>query len=254
MKKTLSKSHRQEIARALVIEASKKAGNAISKELAKIQDATKGCLLAYFYEKVPEIPVNRVAELLQQRVFTRMSLTNTRVYPTPDNCESFANLSWVVQERTNANIETNAYVWGALVKSLNSHGKVFDDSSLGRSQPSLYMVSSFPDVADIALPSLRPDVAKGDDRKLVNQLTSMHGRALVQLSALKDLLEQAREMYDNLLLAMQQFKNSEQLAKGIPEAVKHFPAELTTPPATKEVADPKFLNDIRAKLAKGLPV
>lgn len=253
LKKTLTKAHRAEIARDMVIASTKKAGDRISKELAKIQDCTKGCLLGYFYEKVPEIPVDRVAVLLQQGVLRSTGVTNTCVYPS-EGAEVFGELEWRVADQSSRNLETNRALWEPMVRSWDRYGTVFSSSYMGRMAPELEMLSSFADVPHVSLPSMKPGVAKGADGKIVNQINSMHGRAMVQLHAMKCLLEEARTMYDNLLLAMQQFKNTEQLAEGIPEAVQHFPAELFEPVSTTQVADPKFLNDIRAKLAKGLPV
>lgn len=253
LKKTLTKTHRAEIARDMVIASTKKAGDRISKELAKIQDCTKGCLLGYFYEKVPEIPVDRVATLLQEKVLHSTGLTNSCVYPTKD-AEVFGQLEWRVEDRTERNMATNQFLWDPMVHSWEGHKTVFSSSYMGRTAPELELVSRFPDVPHVSIPCMVPGQAKGGDGKIVNQINSMHGRAMVQLYAMKSLLEEARAMYDNLLLAMQQFKNTEQLAAGIPEAVEHFPAELFEPAPTTQVADPKFLNDIRAKLAKGLPV
>lgn len=253
LKKTLTKAHRAEIARDMVIASTKKAGDRISKELAKIQDCTKGCLLGYFYEKVPEIPVSRVAELLQHGVLRSTCLTNICVYPS-EGAEVFGELEWRLVDQSPRNLETNLFLWDPMLRSWDGYKTVFTGAYLGRMAPELELLSSFADVPHVSLPNLKPSAAKGGDAKIVNQINSMQGRAMVQLHAMKCLMEEARLMYDNLLLAMQQFKNTEQLAEGIPEAVQHLPAELFEPASTTQVADPKFINDIRAKLAKGLPV
>lgn len=254
IKKTLTKPLRAEIARDMVIAASQKTGDMLGKELAVIQDCIKGCLLAYFYGKVPEVHPDRVLELLQQRVLSNTDLGHCYVYPTEDS-EKFGELEWLLSDRTEANLKANAFLWEPMVRGWTGHKTSFDSSCLSYTRPELSIVSNYADIPYIIRPSMKPGEAKGTlEATLVNQLNSMHGRAMVVLSAMRDLLEEAREMYDNLLLAMQQFKNTEQLVEGIPESVNYFPDALFEPAPTKQVADPKFLNDIRAKLAKGLPV
>lgn len=262
MKKVINKGEREEVLIAIVSEASHKKAQAIVDSLAALRKELHVHLLNAWQDAFPGISRADQLELLQTRGGQSLSFKPT-IYTqgkdenTKKTTGDFGRLEW-----TNSGAETvknrKSRLASRIFRQCTGTSGVFSENISNGYTSSMYLNREFADIINGCQPDSLYDaslpIPEPMDRFYNDILLDFHVKVIAQLKAFRDLVENAEEAYQTLGAAIAPVKTVAQLAELMPEAVKHFPASMTWVKPTKEIADPAAINDIRAKLKKGLPI
>ena len=133
-------------------------------------------------------------------------------------------------------------------------------SSFGHSSPDLNLDRSFPGIPFAYMGGSYlhevPEESKKDPKYYIinKKLAGLHNQIMDIFKQLGELLQSTLKMLEEVEAALAPIKGTAKLVELFPEAVKHLPDGFYDPAPTQAVADPAAINEIRAKLAKGLPI
>lgn len=264
MKKAINKGEREEILTALVCAASARKAQDIVDSLSAIRKELHSALLGAWQDTFPGISRQDQLELL--RTYGAQSLTfKPAIYTQGKEADSkktageFGRIEWnnssVVPISTKERI---ARLASRIYQNCTGTSGVLTENITSGYTSAMYLNRTFTDIINGTQPSAlydaSLDVPDPIDRFYNDILLDFHVKVTAQLSAFRSLVDQAEDAYQKLGAAIAPVKTAAQLADLMPEAVKFFPASLTYVKPTKEIADPKAINEIRAKLKKGLPI
>lgn len=262
MKKTINKTERAHLILSLVGESATAKAQAIVDTLVELRKQVREVLLENWQDNFPGISRQDQTGLLECR--GAMALTfSPSIYIRDGDTENvkrigeFGKLTWV-----NHGLEPRkalvAQITNAIYRNCTGTSGAFSVNVATGYTSCLYIYSTYPDVINGMQPAglftASVDLPKGIDPFFNDVLLVLYGKIDVQLKAFKDLIYAVEDAYQALSAAMAPIKTAQQMAELFPEAVKHFPPSLTYVKPTKEIADPAAINEIRAKLAKGLPI
>lgn len=269
MKKTINRNELHLIIRGLVTDACLKKGKKIKESIEDSQTWLKDLCRLNFVQTVPELlEPKRQTELLQAGVLTssfpRMNVNYWKVNKDDNKTGSWCSTSFsektaCMGQRADAERQADAALWEHIINKIPGLAMLITCSSLAWEWPSITMRTRFADVPQSPMPykvyegtraMSAPDVEKHRHNDV---LVAIHNEACGHIEKLFELLQDAVTMYKDLHKAMHIIKKPEQLAEVFPEAVKHFPESVRMAPKTKQIADPAFINQLREKLAAGLP-
>lgn len=260
--KALTKPVKHAVAIGLVAASTTKTGVKLVKQLRVLRNEVHKVLMDYFKQEVPELASpERIQELLTLRVLHPVEMGRVYVYGADGKAaRCFGEYTWrragvlttavlSIQEK----LYTQAFnTWGG--------SGVLEKSSFHHSAPDLMLNRGFPDIPFAYMGGsylhLVPDELKKDPKyhAINKQLAKLHDKILVILKQLSELLQGTLGMLDEVEAALAPIKGTKQLVDLFPEAINHLPDGFYDPAPTQAVADPAAINEIRAKLAKGLPV
>lgn len=266
MKKAINKTEREEILLAVVVASAVPAAQKIIDSLSQLRLEVHALLLNNWEDQYPGISRADQLSLLQSYGANSLAFKpnisapgepSLRGMATKKYIGEFGKLSW---KNSGAPFEKErlATLAGRLVRSCTGAvGKVRESVTSGWIS-SVRLNQNYTDI----ISGHQPDILYGAgletpvpmDQPYNDMLMSLNDKILVLLQELKDLIFSCEDAYQALSAAIAPVKTAAQLAALMPEAVKHFPASLTYVKPTKELADPKAINEIRAKLKKGLPI
>ena len=255
-KNAINKEERFEIISGLVIDATKKTGNKLTKQIASIRKDIGETIFENFSQHVPEVSRARATELLQQHVLKSADLRSSTVYCDKErkSSQEFFGLSWSREKMLEARKEMQSLLlrrcknsWSGNELNISTNAYRFD----------LTIDAKFPGVpggyesGSICHPD---DPNPRLNMHLNNFLHGMHFYSRTVLGEVQELLDSAWAMYETLEAHLAPVKSVDVLLKLMPEAAKHLPDSLKQPKAVKELADPTAINEIREKLKAGLPI
>lgn len=254
----LSKTHLHQTLRSMVMASTLKAGNKLMKDLTAIKTDIGLVLQEQANQALPELTQERQQALLQSRILSPVSIINTNVrVPRKDRPEDWNNVSfgrytWSPSKSDKTRDEQANFFQNLLLLWANSqavsmhYGSYFCYADIA---------SSFPEIPDVgASKVIYPRDAEQWSEGYNSEMLKLHKKAVFTNTKVCELLLEAVAMFDKLVLATITCTTVEKLLEYFPEAEKHLPEEVRAAKPTKQVADPKVINDIRAKLAAGLPV
>lgn len=253
----LSKSHLQQTLRSLVAATTVKAGTKLIKELAVVKTSVGKVLQYEANLALLELSEARQVELIQKRILSSASTGNYAVYSPSTRKDSwdskeFSRLSWSVMGVPQTERENRQKFFREVIAGWSGSGL---SSIFGIYSESLGMYGGFPAIADVGAAScIYPLTHEKWSEGYNSDLLKLHKASQAICEKIKALLFQASDMLNDVTQATLTCTTLEKLLELLPEAQKHLPAEVTLAKPTKQVADPKIINDIRAKLAAGLPV
>ena len=257
MKKAINKQERKQLLQNLVVHAAKVKGAAVVDNLRQMYRD-----LADIYRKqhqmlVPELSFPRQKQLLQQLILSRLSYRPYVKTPTKASGVEFGVLHWSpARSRDEALKQTQIALHEAMYGAWGTSG-VLVSTLDGWHTCSIKMINTFPDVPTAEYDRLLSDEEQENQVMSVvthKHLILLHGIIVAELQNLRDLLDEGYETYQELEAALAPVKTPAQLYELMPESMPHWPETLKYAPPTKELADPAAINDIRAKLKKGLPI
>ena len=261
MKKAINKTERNHIITELVVQAAGKKAQEIFNDLAAVRKEVATLLLLNWEDHFPGISDKDRLELLRSGGANRLSFKPT-IYKGKDNTNmgSFAELVWR-NSGSDAEKERIAKFAGRIFSNAaGTTGVTCDGVSSGWSSK-LYISSTYVGVIAGNQPiavyqdgGCVPADFGHSEELLNNALAKMNKKVTALLEELKVLIYSVEDAYQTLSAALAPVKTAQALAELMPESVKFFPPSLTYVKPTKEIADPKAINDIRAKLKKGLPI
>lgn len=266
MKKAINKAERQEILLAVVIASAVPAAQKIIDSLTQLRLQVHGVLLNNWGDQYPGISRADQLSLLQSRGANSLSFRPS-IYalgePNLDGTESkkcigeFGNVAWK-NSGTLAEKDRLATLASRLLQNCTGAPGVVSESVTNGWNSSVQLSKSYTDIIQGHQPDQlyetgleTPDPM---EQAYNDVLVGLNDKVCALLHELKDLIFSCETAYQALSTAIAPVKTAAQLAELMPEAVKHFPASLTYVKPTKELADPKAINEIRAKLKKGLPI
>lgn len=188
---------------------------------------------------------------MQTRTLTPCDMSNTYTKDADNNTQEFCHFT------KNSDMgDQKRELWVACESTWNG-SEVFKLSYLGHKSPDLDLRRSFPDAPFFNLGSGHIHSNASDFppelRKTHQKLHALHEKVYSVLGQIFELLMQASAQMAELLPVLNGIKNSGRLLEVMPEAMTYLPSGFGMK-VTKEVADPKAINEIRAKLAAGLPI
>lgn len=261
MKKAINKTERHAILKGLVVDASLKSGKKIVGALVILRAALANTLQQHWQDNMPGVDREDQLKLIQNHCVTSLSFSPTVYKPDekgkPAVEADFVKYTWRQDKTPDAACERLAQLASAILEEIPNGKKCVDACVSTSWQAHFALNRSFADIIRGFQPSqlYREGCApEGYDQAHANRILPLHDQAVKLLEELKDLIFAAEDMYQTLALNLAPVKTAEAMAELMPEAVKHFPPSLTYVKPTKELADPKAINEIRAKLAKGLPI
>lgn len=262
MSKIINKAEREEILLALVVEASLKSAQKICNKLFELRARARQVLLAEWERNMPNISRADQLELLRSHAANALTFSPTVYGPGGKNGKAssegeFGKLGWSNDGIPSNTRERLSILMSRIFSGIPGRQGQLHDGISNSWSSSLSLSNSYPDLIRGFQPGslYRAGVAPdSQDQAYVDSLLAIHDAAQPLLKELKDLLFAAEDMYHSVGAVIAPLKTAQKLAEAMPEAVKHFPPSLTYVKPTKEIADPKAINEIRAKLAKGLPV
>lgn len=264
MKKAINKTEREEIIIALVSAASTKSAQKIVDKLGALRKEMFTLLHNHWQDQFPGISRDNQEILLQSSGAVPLKFQPT-IYTKDltsktDSVRSvgeFGKISWrnegsdvvkSLRARLASRIFSNCTgVSGVVIDGIDT--SYMATLHISRAYPSI-IAGSQPNYVYDASATMPDDI----DPVYNDLLLTKHTKISALLVELRELVESAETMHETVSAAIAPVKTAQQLAELMPEAVKHFPASLTYVKPTQEIADPKAINDIRAKLAKGLPI
>ena len=264
MKKAINKTEREEIIIALVSAASTKSAQKIVDKLGALRKELFTLLHNHWQDQFPGISRADQELLLQSSgahsLAFRPTIYTKDLTVKTDSVRSageFGKIAWRSEGSDTAKARRSRLASRIFHNCTGVSGVLSDgiDNSymltlnINRAYPSI-IGGSQPRVVYDASATMPDDI----DPVYNDLLMAKHTKICALLVELRELVESAEDMYATVGAAIAPVKNAQQLAELMPEAVKHFPASLTYVRPTQEIADPKAINDIRAKLAKGLPI
>ena len=269
MKKAINRSEMHSIIIGMVTDACLKKGKKIKESIEDSQTWLKDLCRLNFAQTVPELSEpKRQTELLQagvlNSIFPRMSVNEWKVDKDDNKTgrwrpTTFSEKAVYVGRRTDTEKQANTALWERIINKIPGLAMLITCSNLTWDYPTITMYTRFADIPHSPMPSKvyagtramsAPAVEKHNHNDV---LVSIHKEACGHIQKLFDLLQDAVVMYSDLHKAMHAIKKPDELAEVFPEAVKHFPESLRVAPKTKEITDPAFINQLREKLAAGLP-
>ena len=262
MKKAINKGEREEILIGMVVQACLVSAQNIIDDLARIRLKVSDCLLGNWEDQYPGISRQDQTNLLQSRGANSLSF-KPKIYVasgTTGEKESFGEFGKLAWQNTGLDPEKarKARFASRTVQACTGASGVFSENVSSGYNSSIHMVNQYTDIIHGHQPEglyYQPlDLPDDVDPVTNGFLLRYHEIIMDQLHAFRDLIESAEVAYHALAAAIAPVKTAQQLAELMPEAVKHFPASLTYVKPTKELADPAAINEIRAKLRKGLPI
>lgn len=260
--KALTKPVKQAVAIGLVAASTTKTGVKLVKQLRKLHIEVRRALLDHFKQEVPEL-VNpeRIQELLTVRVLHPVEMGRAYVYGADGkNARCFGEYTWRrsgVLTTAALSIQEKMYT-----QAFNSWGGsgVLEKSSFHHTSPDLMLNRGFPDIPFAYTGGSYLHLVPEDSQKAVRyhsinkELAKLHDKIVDILKQLAELLQGTLVMLEEVEAALAPIKGTKQLVDLFPEALKHLPDGFYDPSPTQAVADPAAINEIRAKLAKGLPI
>lgn len=265
MSKILNAKVKQTVAIGLIAASTKKAGVKLVKELRVLREEVRKVLIEHFNSTLPELSdPERQLELLRERTLTSVSLGNTWVTKYNGEGKSDTSSEFAFNEWTHKAIEKEhkrkCALWNEVVAKWGG-SDVVDSSGFATQRPDLRMVRSFPDVpycnrgtyTIVCEPHRVPHIADKHHTYHI-KMGKLHDKIMKVLIAMENVLHDSLSVLDDVEASLVPIKNVEQLSKLFPEAMVHLPADFVTEKPTQQLADPSVINEIRAKLAAGLPV
>ena len=264
MKKAINKTERNEIIIALVAHGATKKAQAIVDKLSDYQKAVRILLLDAWQDQFPGISRNDQLALLQCHGANSLSFQPTLYTKKPDSKEgqltnlgNFGHIFWRNTGTAHEQVR-KPFLASRIFSNCAGRSNVVVDGYSSGFNSYLSLSKQFPDVIAGAAPKnlydASVDLPEGVDPVLNDALLVQHTGIIKCLNEFRDLVDAAEDAYQKLQAALAPVKTAQALAELMPEAVKFFPSSLTYVKPTQEVADPKAINEIRAKLAKGLPI
>lgn len=262
MKKAINKGGRHEIVISMVVEACGVTAQNIIDDLTRIRLKVHDCLLGNWEDQYPGISRQDQMALLQSHGANCLTFRPT-VYGvsstdgTQESQGEFGKLTWQ-NSGTDAVKARKASMAMRIVQQCTGASAVFSENISSGYHSTIGMVNKYVDI----IHGHQPPVLHTLELPLPDELDPVTNGFLLryntiimdQLHAFKALVDSAEDSYLTLYAALAPIKTAQELAELMPEAVKHFPASLTYVKPTKELADPAAINEIRAKLRKGLPI
>lgn len=261
MKKVINKSERHHVVKALVVASAVKSGQDIINRLGKLRAQIHGVLLNNWEDAFPGITRADQLALLQTHGATCLTFKPT-VYVLHGEDKAgakgeFAKLYW-----SNTGTDTlKARVAGfatAIVSGCTGTAGVISENVTTSYGSTLMLSSTYTDIIHGSQPQgvyqEGAPLPKELDAVYNARLSLLHKEAIALLNELRELIYATEDAYQALYAALAPVKTVAQLAELMPESVQFFPPSMTYVKPTQEIADPKAINDIRAKLAKGLPI
>lgn len=255
----LNKTHLHQTLQSMVAASTVKAGSKLVKRMIEVRTLIAATLQKQALNELPELNKERQLDLIQKRILDCISTNNFTVAVPRSNSTSwdseyFANFVMTTVSKSQAVRETD-YVFYRLVV----HGWANTQGHLSFSYNTYYVRiginGAFPGIADVSAPtSVYPESHDKWSEGYNSLLLNAHQGAKAVGKEIGQLLLQANTMLADMIQATITCTTVEKLLEYFPEAEKHLPEEVRAVKPTKQVADPKVINDIRAKLAAGLPV
>lgn len=261
MKKAINKTEREHILLSLVIDACVATGKKIVNELKASRTQLGHNLRDHWQKSMPNVSREDQLALLRDHCANALSF-QPAVFKADLKGKAvvesdFGKVYWRNDGLTEVGKARRARLATLLMRALPGASGVINDDVRASYHSTLSMSASYPDIIrgfqppNLYRAGVAPDT---QDPLYADKLLSIHDASVKQLSLLRDLLFSAEAMYEDLAAAIAPLKTGQALAEAMPEAVKHFPESLTYVKPTKEIADPAAINEIRAKLKKGLPI
>lgn len=254
----LSKTHLHQTLRNMVAASTLKTGNKLMKDLNGIKSDIGLVLQDQANQALPEVTQERQQALLQSRILSPVTISNTTVKVRRTDREkdwdnhTFGRYTWSPSKSDKVRTEQAAFLQDVHLSWANSRAASL---SYGNYYCYVDISSSFPQIPDVGVSKyVYPLDAEQWTEGYNSEMLKLHKKAVVVNTKVCELLLEAVAMFDKLVMATFTCTTVEKLLEFIPEAEKHLPEEVRAAKPTKQVADPKVINDIRAKLAAGLPV
>lgn len=257
MKKAINKQERTQLLQNLVVNAAKVKGAAMVQTLRGIHAEVADIYRKQFQLLVPEISFPRQKELIRTHVLRGLShqprvKLGTSTYGVP-----FGQFEWKpLRPKAENEYQLQVGLHEAMERSWGAYGVLYSDMD-GRHHCFMRLNHGFPDVPAAVFDSTLQEGEFPNRVMTLNAhcaLIGLHKEAVSLLDALKALLDDGYEIYQELEVALAPVKTPAQLYELMPESMPQWPETLKYAPPTKELADPAAINDIRAKLKKGLPI
>lgn len=270
MKKAISKTEMNLIIQRMVVEACLKKGKTMALAIEDSYNWLRDVCILNFIQSVPEIPKRqRQIELIQKGILNHETM-NAQYQHLVVSVDDAVEDSWASKDfgkytaqvglRAESTKAADMLLWETILAKVPGLSKYITTQHLTYSYPSLSLRTRFADVPESGmpknvyeLPSKPAKTMPQEVHKHNGVLCSIHNEVTGHLKMVFDMLIEASAMREQLRQAMLCIKTPLEMERLFPEAVKHFPPTLTLPPKTKQVADPAFINQLRAKLAQGLP-
>lgn len=266
MKKAINKQERHEILLAVVVASAVPAAQKIIDSLTQLRLQVHGVLLNNWEDQYPGISKADQLSLLQSRGANSLSFRPS-IYalgePNLDGTESkkcigeFGKVAWQ-NSGTDAEKQRLATLASRLMQNCTGAAGIVSESVTSGWNSSVQINHSYADIIQGHQPGYLYEAGLGvpDDLDAVanEAFVFLNEKIAGLLHELKDLFFSCETAYQALSSAIAPVKTAARLAELMPEAVKHFPASLMYVKPTKQLADPKAINEIRAKLKKGLPI
>ena len=257
MKKVINKQERKQLLQNLVVSAAKVKGAAMVQTLRGIHAEVADIYRKQFQLLVPEISFPRQKELIRLHMFRGLSHQPRVKLGTSFNGVPFGVTDWVpLRPKTEAENQLQVALHENMFGAWGVSGVItstLDSRYLCR----ISLSHTFPDVPSAVFDSTLQEGEFPNRVMTLNAhcaLIGLHKETVSILEALKALLDEGYETYQELEAALAPVKTPAQLYELMPESMPHWPETLKYAPPTKELADPAAINDIRAKLKKGLPI
>lgn len=263
MKKAINKTEREEILLAVVTHSAQASAQRIVDDLTQVRLKIRNTLLNNWEDNYPGISGPDRVSLLQSRGAVSLGFKPSIYAPGSTKADGllspgeFGKLSW-----SNSGSDVEKQRMAAIASRImqlcaGAPGVVSERVTSGWTS-AIQISSTYPDL----IAGHQPHQLFAEGAKVPNDVDAVlndtfmryHVEVTKLLKELKDLFFSAEKAYHSLASAIAPVKTAQQLAELMPEAIKHFPPSLTYVKPTKEIADPKAINEIRAKLKKGLPI
>lgn len=262
MKKAINKGEREHILLQLVSHACTKTACLIVEELAVLRREIRAQLLAHWENAMPRIRRADQLELINVGASHSLSFQpnvhEISAEGKAKNVGEFCKITWRNDGMSDSKKARLSLLASSILDLVPGRTGIVVDGVSTSWVSSFHAPSTFADIVRGFQPDVLyigenfPEHLKNPSYN--NALVQYHKLFTAELTKLKDLLFSAEDMYHDLGAAIAPLKTAQALAEAMPEAVKHFPASLTYVKPTKEIADPAAINEIRAKLKKGLPI
>lgn len=271
MKKAINKTEMAAIIRGLVVESCLEKGKLLALEIEDCFNWLRDVCITNFINEVKEIPNRaRQVELIQAGVLRTSRLSVEYSYweanhPTGSTpCwmkEPFGKQTLNITHARSDTMRAHDHaLWATILTQVPGLDKHLTQQHFQYNFPSLQMGTSFADVPASSMPSIihmMKDVPSGEGptevHKYNHTLCAIHCSIKKTLDQIFNMMLDASTLRDQLQQAMAAIKTPDDMERLFPEAVKHFPDTVKRAPKTKQVADPAFINELRAKMAAGLP-
>lgn len=259
--KALTKPVKQQVAIGLVAASTTKTGVKLVKELRKLHAKVAVTLWDHFKSEVPELPVERATDLLTVRTLQPVDMNRVYIYEADGkSARCFGEYTWRRPGcLTSATLRLQERLYSAAFDTWGTSG-VLGKSAFHHSSPDLYLERSFPGIPFAYMGGSYlhevPEESKKDPKYygINKKMANLQKQIMAVLKQLSELLQGTLAIMEEVEAALAPLKGTAQLVELFPEALKHLPDGFYNPAPTQAVADPAAINEIRAKLAKGLPI